>query len=271
MKQNFFKIIFIVVFFLFLVITFVYLQASDKHSTEIKYTNGQTISEKQEKLKEEDVKEETLEESEAAYNSWLDEREELIDTRLDFEKEISLVYIGEINTHAINSPDVFTTQLNPVQFSFNKDTKSLYFYNDKNIPRKEDNLMVLHDIHELEIMLEQRVFKSTNDVTFTMEDVELEGNPIFNPIYDEGRLFRESKASVKVINSKGDVEIIVDDEKHILKVNDSMSVVKKDKPTFINGFPNTKGIEFKSKLVFTNYGKWNSKNMTYVVNYGEMD
>ena len=271
MKNNTLKIMSLVTFLILLVIAFVYFQVSDKQSTETISTSAETITEKQEKLKETEPDEITLEETEDAYNSWLDEREELIDTRLDFDKDISFVYVAEINSHVINTPDVYTNHLNPYQFSFNEETESIYFYNDKNIPSKEDNLMVLHDINEIDIMLEHRVFKSNEDVQFRMGDVRLEGDPVFNPIYAEGRLFRDSKMSVEVINNEGDVEVKVDDKTHVIKVNDAISVVKKDKPKLINGTPNLKGIEFTSKLVITNYGKWNSRNMSYVVNYKDFE
>jgi len=185
-----------------------------------------------------------------------------LDTRLPFNKKISFVYVGELNSHAVSGVSISDLVSNEV--SFNEDTKALYFYNSKLIPQEADNLIVVKETNSMDTLINQQVKKDK-------KQVRVDFSPIYNAqnnssnisIVNEERLFLNTSLTVTLLNDQGDVEVKYDDETKTvqtktLKAGESLDLKVRNKQS-------KDGKDLKSKVLVTNFGMWNSDNMKYVV------
>ncbi|MGG1311408.1 hypothetical protein [Cohnella laeviribosi] len=193
---------------------------------------------------------------EQQYDQWWQEKEEPVESRLPFRKKIAVVHVGELNTDLLYGKRV--GDLGQRLATFNPDTKAMYFYSQDDIPEKEDNMVVVQDIHSLDVLVEENVYRSADQVRIDFapfEQPDPEGNPDYF-IVNEARLFNGQAMNVSLLNDNGDIQVEFDGQVKRLAPGEKAAFEKNE---------DKDSLRVRSKVVVTNYGMWDSVNMKYAV------
>lgn len=197
---------------------------------------------------------------ESEYEERLKEMNEPLTTRLDYDKEILFLYVGELNNGVLRD-EVVPNQISQTVANFNEKTQSLYFYNQKSIPIIDTEIMILNGVYSMENLLQETLYTSVdNNLYLDLSEVRYSYANDVIPLYNEDRLFLNTKIKVQKLDDKGTVEVYVGEEKFNLKPMESKEFMK-------NGENEKSGL--KSKIIITNYGLWDTKNMKYEIHETE--
>jgi hypothetical protein len=235
--------VFTLLFFLALIIgSYLYFQFEDQivaFSSEEDQTDVQ--------LDDETFKEE--------YDSWWQEKTEPLESRLEYNKKLAVVYVGELNTASLIGQPLEKVQ--DYKATFNKDTKSVYFYSEQYIPREEDNLLVIQDTNDYDVLLNQNIFSDESEVSFALSSLPNENNTYY--IANEGRLFLDTPIEIRLLNDNGSIEV---------KFGSQVFTLKEGEYKVFNKEDSKEKFMVKSKILIANYGMWESNHMKYVVETG---
>lgn len=193
---------------------------------------------------------------ERQYDEWWREKEEPVESRLPFRKKMAVVHVGELNTDLLYGKRV--GDLGERLATFNPDTKAMYFYSQDHIPEPEDNMVVVQDIYSLDVLVEQNVYRTEDQVRIDFvpfEQPDPEGNPDYFFV-NEARLFNGQVMNVSLLNDSGELQVAFDDQVKRLAPGEKAVFEKKE---------DKNGLNVRSKVVVTHYGMWDSVNMKYVV------
>src|SRR5690606_30031744 len=82
--------------------------------------------------------EELLSQLEAEYEAYWQEKEleGVVESRLTYDTKIAVVHVGEMNTDVLFGSSI--QSLVPYRVTYNEDTKSMYYYSESDIPRRDD-------------------------------------------------------------------------------------------------------------------------------------
>ncbi|APO43074.1 hypothetical protein BS614_02675 [Paenibacillus xylanexedens] len=189
------------------------------------------------------------------YDEWLATQDEVVEAKLPFEAEIPIFYMEELNLGGLSSQ--YQGSVVSEQTSFNSDTKALYFYSDLYLPTEDTQFLVLSKTYAMDILLEDNVYNMNQKGDFKVAPIELETSDMPNPIRNEQRLLLNAIYEVKLADNG--VDMIVnwsygEQTKQIILQPGQTEVINRE----------DKGL--RSRMLFINYGKWNTSNMTYVEN-----
>lgn len=166
------------------------------------------------------------------------------DEKLDFNKSIHYVHVGEINTDALHEKP--SGGISSQDTHYYKEDNLLYFFYDAILPTEETEMVVVEDQFNHDYMLDYKLHQSDND------KIKLDFGTIDNEhVNNDNRLFLESKVNVSKVSGSEVVIVTVDGEIHEVEKDESKEIVLE------------RG-EIKSSIEITNYGLFNSiEDMTY--------
>lgn len=237
-----FRIVSIAAFFALFIGAFVFFQL-DKQSP---------VSAENKVLSENELKRQL----EQQYDDWWKKKENPVESRLPYQKKIAVVHVGELNSDLLYGKRV--GDLGERIATFNPDTKSMYFYSQDYIPQKEDNMVVVQDIHSLDVFIKEHVYRTKDQIQVDFRPFE-QPDPNGNPDYfyvNEARLFNGQAMFVSLLNNNGDIEVKFDNQVKRLAPGEQAAFEKA---------ADKNSLKIRSKIVVTNYGMWDSVNMKYVV------
>jgi hypothetical protein len=193
---------------------------------------------------------------EEQYDTWWEEQDDPLDIRLTFKKKFAVVHVGELNTDVLNGSNLGNLEEHGV--SINPETKAMYFYREELAPTESDNLIVVHDVHSLDVLLSQDVYKTADTglgIKFLpFEQPAPESGENYG-IFNEARLFNEQQLQVSTTDDTGKIRVELDSQTKELAPGEKATFIKRKKIS---------GVEVGSKIVVTNYGLWDSQDITYV-------
>lgn len=192
-----------------------------------------------------------LDEAES-YDNYLSEREEPLNTRLTYEKEMLFVYVQEMNNHALN--EIPLDDLEVDEISFNEETEAIYFYNEDNIPQESTELIVLHEAYNLDYLLLQDIKYSTS----TSERIALapiyfsDFDEDYQPINNDHRLFLEEIIRLEQVEDSEIIRVEFKEETFDLERGESKDFMLEED-------------DKKSRILIRNFGTWETINMKYEI------
>lgn len=191
------------------------------------------------------------------YEDWWSEGGEVLRSRPTYHKPISVVHIGELNTdvllgqrfgHVVESDIVLDT-----------DNKTIDFGNLEQVPGENDNMLVIRDAYNMEVLLEEQLYRSSGD------EVQVVLHPLNEPddidgaeyaFIHEARLFEGQAMTIRQVDEAGTIEIITEDKQR---------KIAPGKTAVFEASKELQGLTVRSKIVVTNYGLWDTSDMTYIV------
>ncbi|GAB2720846.1 hypothetical protein ACFQWB_09775 [Paenibacillus thermoaerophilus] len=195
---------------------------------------------------------------EQQYDEWWKNKEDVVESRLTYQTKIAVVHVGEINTDLLYGRRV--GDLGERLATFNPETKSMYYYSEDHIPQKDDNLVVVQDIHSLDVLVKENIYRTKDQARIGFTPFEQPDSDSEAPDYffvNEARLFNGQTMIASLLNDNGDIQVEFDQQVKRLAPGEKAVFEKsaeKDR------------LKIRSKVVVTNYGMWDSVNMKYVVN-----
>lgn len=189
--------------------------------------------------------------------SW-NNKDTVVESRLMYDKKITVVHVGELNTDAYAG--ALIQNIDTRKVSLNPQTKSMYFYEEGELPEQQDELLVVYDVNSLDVLLKEDVHNSGEDVYLDFDPIQFPetNNDINHLIRNEGRLFLNLPMQISLTDN-GTIQVKFDGKEQNLTGGENAEF-KKDKQ---DG-----GLLMQSKVVVTNYGQWDTINMKYVETSG---
>lgn len=187
-----------------------------------------------------------------SYDNYLTEREEPLNTRLTYEKEMLFVYVQEMNNHALN--DIPLDDLVVDEINFNEETEAIYFYNENNIPQESTELIVLHEAYNLDYLLLQDVKYSTT----TNERIKLTAIDFPNieeddqPVNNDHRLFLDETIAIEQVEDTEIIRVEFKEETFDLERGEYKDFMLEED-------------DKKSRILIRNFGHWETINMKYEI------
>lgn len=170
------------------------------------------------------------------------DREDL-EHKLDFDKDILVVQIEEVNEAALHERPMGGISS---QDAYLKDGKELYMFYDAKLPTEKTNMIIIEEsIGPLDYQLSYNLRQTNKDtLSWISEDINNEY------VNNDNRLFSGNEISVSELDN-GEINVVVGKESLNVKPGSGNSIKMKDG-------------EVESEIIVTNYGYLNSvKNMTY--------
>lgn len=187
-----------------------------------------------------------------SYDNYLTEREEPLNTRLTYEKEMLFVYVQEMNNHALN--DIPLDDLVVDEINFNEETEAIYFYNENNIPQESTELIVLHEAYNLDYLLLQDVKYSTttneriNLTAIDFPNIEEDDQPVNN----DHRLFLDETIAIEQVEDTEIIRVEFKEETFDLERGEYKDFMLEED-------------DKKSRILIRNFGHWETINMKYEI------
>ncbi|MDF2925779.1 MAG: hypothetical protein K0R57_4693 [Paenibacillaceae bacterium] len=191
---------------------------------------------------------------EEEYNRQWHEEEQRVENRLTFHKKMTVVHVGELNSHlylgrGYGNQGEYGVTMNPK-------TQSLYFAEEQLVPAPNDNLLLIHDVNSLDVFIKQSIYKSARELNFRLESIQHQ-NSDDQAYHNECRLFNNQVMKVTAAGDSGAIRVEFDSQiKELLPGEKAVFDKTSDES----------GSMVRSKIVITNYGLWETINMKYVVN-----
>lgn len=195
---------------------------------------------------------ETIFDEEESYDDYLDQLEKPLDTRLTYEKEMLFVYVQEMNNSALN--DIPLGDLTVDEISFNEETEAIYFYNENNIPLESTELIVLHEVYNLDYLLEQNLnfsYGTSETVRFT-EILFWELDDDLQPINNDNRLFLNEAIYIEQVDETETIRVEFNEEQFEIDRGEYKDFVLEED-------------DKKSRILIRNFGHWETINMKYEI------
>lgn len=194
---------------------------------------------------------------EEEYEKQWEEGEERVENRLTYQKQMAVIHVGELNSHLYLSRQYGDHEGYGV--TLNSRTQSLYFTKEALIPDKKDQMLLIHDIHSMDTFIKQNIYKSGSpSIRFELKPVQQQvpDGPEYQNDY---RLFGGQTMTVTQVTqgSPDAVQVEFDGQTKLLQSGEK---------AYYDTTQNKDGIQIRSKIVVTNFGLWDTLNMTYVVN-----
>lgn len=228
--KNLVKILLIIAFISLLIFLYFYFQQEEK----------------------EERTDETIFDEEESYDDYLDQLEKPLDTRLTYEKEMLFVYVQEMNNSALN--DIPLGDLTVDEISFNEETEAIYFYNENNIPLESTELIVLHEVYNLDYLLEQNLnfsYGTSETVRFT-EILFWELDDDLQPINNDNRLFLNEAIYIEQVDETETIRVEFNEEQFEIGRGEYKDFVLEED-------------DKKSRILIRNFGHWETINMKYEI------
>lgn len=228
--KNLVKILLIIAFISLLIFLYFYFQQEEK----------------------EERTDETIFDEEESYDDYLDQLEKPLDTRLTYEKEMLFVYVQEMNNSALN--DIPLGDLTVDEISFNEETEAIYFYNENNIPQESTELIVLHEVYNLDYLLEQNLnfsYGTSETVRFT-EILFWELDDDLQPINNDNRLFLNEAIYIEQVDETETIRVEFNEEQFEIGRGEYKDFVLEED-------------DKKSRILIRNFGHWETINMKYEI------
>jgi len=186
------------------------------------------------------------------YDSYLDDLQEPLNTRLTYDKEMLFVYVQEMNNDVLK--DFSIEHLVANEINFNEETEAIYFYDQNNIPPESTELIVLQEIYNLDFLLNQSISYSYDTSTkvyfheLTYASFEAEKQPVEN----EQRLFLDESISIRQVDDSDAVVVEYNEDTYQLNRGESKDfIIEKD--------------HLKSRLLIRYFGFWETTHMKYEI------
>lgn len=197
--------------------------------------------------------EETKEQS---YDEWMDAQNKKLDTRLSFQTQMTLVYIGELDSHVAEG--FVMNNITDRTITYNPDSKALYLKRADFVPEQSDNLLILHEVNSLDALIEQKLLKGKDQISYAFDEIKIgqDNEKLPYQINNEERLFLHEQVSVARRNDQGEVEV---------KFGNQTKVLQPEEKAFFDKTSTKDGKSLRSKIAFVNFGLVDSKNVKYVV------
>lgn len=195
---------------------------------------------------------ETIFDEEESYDDYLDQLEKPLDTRLTYEKEMLFVYVQEMNNSALN--DIPLGDLTVDEISFNEETEAIYFYNENNIPQESTELIVLHEVYNLDYLLEQNLnfsYGTSETVRFT-EILFWELDDDLQPINNDNRLFLNEAIYIEQVDETETIRVEFNEKQFEIGRGEYKDFVLEED-------------DKKSRILIRNFGHWETINMKYEI------
>jgi len=187
------------------------------------------------------------------HEQWVQQQAEEDDTRINFKKDLAMIYITEFNTGALRY--LGYTELMPPLISLNDETKAAYFYDQNLIPNKDTGLVVIQDAYSWDTLLNQTITTATSGANLYFEAIRDSAySEEEQPVINDERLFLNERLYVEVVDPQGTVLMRLGEKEFRVQPGESIEIGQRQGSTGV-----------QSTLTATHLGLWNTHNMKYVI------
>lgn len=199
-----------------------------------------------------------LEQRQKDYEDWWSEGGgETLKSRPTYHKLVSVVHVGELNSDVLlgkrfGNVAESDIELDPV-------SKTIDFSNEDQVPQQDDQLLVIRNANNMDVLLEEEMYRSSGDlveVTFHPFNQPVETEEADYAFINEARLFEGQSMTIRKADEAGTIEIYF---------NDKQQNIAPGKTAVFETSSELQGLTVRSKIVVSNYGLWETSDMTYTI------
>ncbi|CAM3764463.1 hypothetical protein COLU111180_07305 [Cohnella lubricantis] len=196
------------------------------------------------------------EEQQLAYDDWWSEEDERLISRPTYDRPVSVVHIGELNTDVLLGKRF--GNVGESIANIDAANKTIHFNSGNQVPQADDRVLVVRDSNNMEVLLQEQLYRSSGDT------VEVFFEPFQEPgaedadyyLVNEARLFGGQSMTIRETDEEGTIEVAFQDRQQTVPAGQT---------AVFEESADLQGLQVRSKIVVTNYGLWDTSDMTYVV------